>query len=249
MRANVIDFPRTSGGCSSCASRRSCVLNSGEFCDDRAGAPHASGPIARGEHIYRQGDRLEALYVLRSGSAKSYIDSEDGLEQIVAFHFPGELLGFDALGDDSHRSSVVMLETATLCRVPYQSCSSAFSRSPELWTALVRAGARQMSVAHAHGLALGQKTAVARFAGFLLDLSARFGNRGCSRVEFNLSMPRQDIANHLSLAVETVSRLFGDLQAGGIIAVDRRHVRILALDELQRTAGYPVADEPSAAGN
>ena len=55
--------------------------------------------------------------------------------------------------------------------------------------------------------------------------------------EFNLSMPRQDIANYLGMAVETVSRLFASFQSEKVIAVDRRHITILNMARLKSIVG------------
>jgi len=238
MLDNVIDFPKLAVSCGECPWAKGCVA---------AGLPRAPGtdpngqrcsaPIKRNQHAFRQGDPLEYLYVLRSGSAKTYFDNTDGLEQIVAFHYPGDLLGFDAVATGSHQTSVIALETAALCRIPFNSIESIAARTPKLWAEVMRAAARQMMEKNNHALLLGQKSAQARFASLLLYLSNRFAARGCSRSEFNLSMPRQDIANYLSLAVETVSRLFGDLQASGVIEVERRYVRILSFERLRALAG------------
>ena len=50
-------------------------------------------------------------------------------------------------------------------------------------------------------------------------------------------MPRQDIANYLGVAVETVSRLFARYQDDGVIAVDRRRISILDMDKLKLIVG------------
>ncbi len=237
MTSNIIDFPKASVTCAICPWARSCVAEGFGPGSEDTSAQRCTAPTKRGQHIIRQGDTLEYLYVLRSGSAKSYFDSSDGLEQIVAFHYPGDLLGFDAIGDGTHQTSVVALETAALCRVPYSELEQSMRESPKLWNEVMRAGARQMRDKNVHALMLGQKSAAARFASFLLDVSARLAARGCSRSEFNLSMPRQDIANYLSLAVETVSRLFGELQSSGAINVERRFVQISCFDTLRDVAG------------
>lgn len=52
--------------------------------------------------------------------------------------------------------------------------------------------------------------------------------------EFNLSMSRQDIANYLGLAGETMSRLVTSFQSRGLIIVQRRTIKLLALDRLRR---------------
>ena len=73
-------------------------------------------------------------------------------------------------------------------------------------------------------------------AALLLNLSQRYGLRGYSSIEFNLSMSRHDIANYLGLAVETVSRLFSRMQEDGMLAVRSRHVRLTDIDKLRALA-------------
>ncbi|MGE3774150.1 MAG: helix-turn-helix domain-containing protein, partial [Gammaproteobacteria bacterium] len=49
-------------------------------------------------------------------------------------------------------------------------------------------------------------------------------------------MSRQEIANYLAVAVETISRLFTDLQRRGVLEVDRRFIRIRSLEGLNDLA-------------
>jgi CRP/FNR family transcriptional regulator len=75
-----------------------------------------------------------------------------------------------------------------------------------------------------------------RIARFLLSLSARFERRGYSRQEFNLSMARRDIASHLRLATETVSRVLARFQENGIVTVNRKNILINDFDGLEQAA-------------
>lgn len=236
MAGKVVDFPAHSVACDECSWSGSCIARGLPPQTVAMPGLRCSAPLRRNAHVFRQGDDFDALYVLRSGSAKGYFDNADGLEQIVSFHYPGEILGFDALAGGQHPSSVVALETAALCRIPVQSLEALAAEAPAAWAEITRAAARQLVERNHHVLMLGQKSAQARFATLLLGLSRRFAARGLSPVEFHLSMPRQDIANYLSLAVETVSRLFGELQQAGVIDVNRRHVRIRSLEALGRIA-------------
>jgi len=57
--------------------------------------------------------------------------------------------------------------------------------------------------------------------------------RGFSANEFNLSMPRHDLANYLGLAVETLSRMFSRMQDENILTADRRNIHILDWNKLR----------------
>ena len=50
-------------------------------------------PLSRGEVLYHQGDKLNSLYAVHSGSLRSYTVTQDGTEQTLGFYLPGELVG------------------------------------------------------------------------------------------------------------------------------------------------------------
>ncbi len=75
-----------------------------------------------------------------------------------------------------------------------------------------------------------------------MSLCERFAQRGFSSREFNLSMSRHDIANHLGLALETVSRLFARFQDSRVLDVDRRHITVRDPLLLRRLAGVETAE-------
>ena len=242
---NVIQFAASASAsapgataCANCRSSTPCLVRTlpAERRDEIARYVSAVAPIPRGEHLFRQGQSMNAFYMMRAGAVKSYIDSEDGCEQVAAFHFPGDILGFDALAERRHMSSAMALETVAFCTVPFDRVLDLTTAVPGLWSALMRGAANHIVDAGQHAMLLGQRSAPARLAAFLLSLSHRFAARGCSAIEFNLPMSRQDIANYLAVAVETISRLFSDLQRRGALDVDRRFVKILQMQVLETLA-------------
>ena len=68
-------------------------------------------PLKRGEHLFRSGDSFRSLYAVRSGSLKVYTPCQDGTEQVLGFHLPGELVGLDAVEHERHVCSAKVLET------------------------------------------------------------------------------------------------------------------------------------------
>lgn len=200
-------------------------------------------PLQRKEHLYRPGDRLHALYAIRSGTVKTYTLTDDGLEQVTGFHLPGELLGLDAISDGAHPCAARALETTSICEIPFDRLQELSSRIPGLQHQLFRMMSREIQTDEHFMMLLGKKSSEARMASFLLGLSNRLGARGFSRNEFNLTMSRNDIANYLGLAVETVSRLFTRFQSAGLIRVERKLIVIDDFDGLLKVSGTHTVDD------
>ena len=76
---------------------------------------------------------------------------------------------------------------------------------------------------------LGRKTAQERLASFLLQLLQRCGHADADRPQFDLFMTRTDIADHLGLTLETVSRGLHQLKRRGVIALPTVN-RVVVLD-------------------
>lgn len=188
--------------------------------------------IRAGEHIFRESDESNALYVVRSGSVKSYLISNDGEEQVLGFYLPGDVFGLDGSPSQGCMSSAVTLETSTVCRLPIDDLDD-----NGIAERLLRLTSVQLQRDHNLVLMLARKDADGRLASFLCDLSRRYNARGYSAAALNLSMSRQDIGNYLGLAVETVSRTLTRFQESGLIKVQRREVDILDLEKLNKIAG------------
>jgi CRP/FNR family transcriptional regulator len=92
---------------------------------------------------------------------------------------------------------------------------------------------------HQLSILLSKNTAEERIAALLLSLSSRFQRRRMSGTAFSLPMARNDIANFLGLAVETVSRVFTRFQNQGVIKARGREVELMDLGALQMIARDP----------
>lgn len=193
-------------------------------------------PVARGARLFRIGDPLAELFVARTGAFKTVSLDEDGQEQVLGFHLPGELIGLDALGSGEHRCEGVALTIANVCEVPFEELSSVAAQVPGLQKQLLRVIGQSLGRDQDHAAVLVRRHAGERIAIFLHGLGERYRNIGQSDSRFTLPMSREDIANFLGLAVETVSRGFTRLRDDGLIAVTGRRVEILSPAALRRLA-------------
>jgi CRP/FNR family transcriptional regulator len=121
----------------------------------------------------------------------------------------------------------------TVCRFSFPAMATLAMRIPGIQQQLFRLMSRDIGRA---SLLAGDFSADERLAAFLVDLGARFGARGYSSTRFNLAMSRADIASHLRLATETVSRVLRRFQDDAIIRVERRSIELSAIDRLRHLA-------------
>ncbi|PSJ47871.1 transcriptional regulator FNR [Zobellella endophytica] len=227
--------------CQDCSISQLCIplgLNSDEL-DELDNIIERKKPIQKGQELFKAGEELRSLYAIRAGTVKSYTITEQGDEQITAFHLAGDLVGFDAINSGQHPSFAQALETAMVCEIPYEVLDELSGKMPRLRQQIMRLMSNEINGDQQMILLLSKKTAEERLAAFLHGLSSRYSQRGFSAREFRLTMTRGDIGNYLGLTVETVSRLLGRFQKSNLIEVDGKYIRILNLPELARLAGVP----------
>jgi len=233
--------------CSNCTLSSLCLpvsLNMTEI-DRLDNIIDKSRPLKKGEHLFRQGQPFTSLYAIRAGTIKSYSITNEGEEQITGFYFPGELVGLSGVDSGTYPVSAKVLETTTVCEIPFTRLDELAGELPELRRQIMRTMSKEIRDDQQMMLLLSKKTAEERIATFLLKLSQRFEVRGYSKTRFRLSMSRNEIGNYLGLAVETVSRIFTRFQKSGLIQVEGKEVEVVDLPELYRLSGECPAQEAS----
>jgi CRP/FNR family transcriptional regulator len=169
-----------------------------------------SRPLHRGDHLFRSGERFRSLYVVKTGSVKTYTPSEEGGEQVLGFHLPGEIIGLDAIDQDAHACSAKVLETSAICEVPFQRFEELAAAIPSLQHSMYRLLSKEIGHDAEMLLLLGKKNAEERLAAFLVSMSQRLSKRGLSPTDFYLSMSRHEIGNYLGLFVLAYALVMGE---------------------------------------
>lgn len=196
--------------------------------DERLAArPVPMWRVAKGMPLYSAGAAAQMLYVVRTGSFKSALMGEDGVEQVLGFVGAGEVLGFEGVALGRQPYSAIALEDSSVLGLPLAQVEGWRRESAVLDAALQRTLSAQFArMGLIAGLA-APVSAEARLARFVLWLSAWMEAKGQSPRRLLLRMSRRDIASLLAVAHETVSRSLSQLVQAGWLEVDGRDIVIL----------------------
>lgn len=168
--------------------------------------------LRKGEQLFDEGDEAEFFYQVVSGAIRSYKLLSDGRRQIDAFHLRGDIFGLEAGGE--HRFSAEAVGDVSVVAYRRSRLQALIEDDPAFRDKVMTATLRNLARAQAHMLLLGRKTAEEKIATFLLDMAERISK---DDEHFDLPMQRCDIADHLGLTIETVSRILSRFARSGLI--------------------------------
>jgi CRP/FNR family transcriptional regulator len=191
--------------------------------------------VKEGRELYREGEKFQFIYAVRSGTFKSGMSLADGREQVSGFYLAGELMGLDGAAHGAHSSNLIALEDSEVCAIPYGRLTEVAADNVSMQHIVSRLMSREIVREHSLMMLLGSMNAEERLAAFLLNLSQRLKARGFSATQFHLRMSRAEIGSYLGLKLETVSRTFSAFQQRRVLDVDKRHIRIIDMNALARS--------------
>jgi CRP/FNR family nitrogen fixation transcriptional regulator len=168
--------------------------------------------LAREAEIYGEKEPGQYFYKVIGGCVRTYKMLIDGRRQITAFYLPDDIFGLES-GDEYVSSAEATIDARVLV-IKRSVVVSIAERDCEMANQLWMLTNRELQRARLHALLL-VKSAPERVASFLLEMAARIQ----SGDEVELPMSRQDIADHLGLTIETVSRMLSQFEQTSAIAL------------------------------
>lgn len=193
-----------------------------------------------GTIIFEEGKPREKMYTLISGTIRLLKTLNDGRRCITGFVFPGNFLGLTDTG--KHTLTAEAITSVTLCAFEREDIDILFHDHPGIRDRFLEMARAALLRSYESQLILSRLSPVERLARFLYDLMKRMEGSHFNVSPLNLSMNRTDIADHLGLTIETVSRCFSKLKAQGAIhLISINKVEILNRELLKKLAA--ITDE------
>jgi CRP-like cAMP-binding protein len=166
----------------------------------------------RNSEIFGEDEPADYVYLVISGSVRTYKILSDGRRQVGGFYLPGDIFGLEFA--EEHTFSAEAISDAKVAVVKRSAITALADRDPAIGRELFALTGRELRRVQNRVLLL-VKSAQERVAGFLLEMAERAS--GGNTVE--LPMSRQDIADYLGLTIETVSRTLTGLESAAAIEV------------------------------
>lgn len=182
-----------------------------------------------GQTIVWAGDHLQFLGSVVSGVAALSQTMEDGRRQMVGLLLPSDFVGRP--GRDIAPFDVIAATDVTVCRFSRGPFERLLANTPSVSARLLEMTLDELDAAREWMLLLGRKTAREKIASLLAIIARRDASMHLStaagRVQFELPLSREAMADYLGLTLETVSRQISALKREGFIELEgKRRVTI-----------------------
>ncbi len=186
-------------------------------------SPHATmRHFPKNAVIVNAGDQADAIFIIRTGRVKVFLDNDDGKEVTLNTHGPGEYFGEMVLDEGPRSASVITLEASQFMVISKAEFRSFLAGNPEFAMKLISRLMHRVRALTVNVANLALLDVYGRVAGLLRELAkARDG-----RLVIAEKLTHQDIADRVGASREMVSRIIKDLVAGGYITVEKKEITI-----------------------
>jgi len=193
--------------------------------------------VARGEHLFLEGQDGDRLYVVLDGKIKLTRAAVDGRENLWSVLGPGEMFGELSLFDPRPRTATASAVTdATLAALAHDALRPWLLERPEVSMHMLQALAQRLRRANDVVADLVFTDVPGRVAKNLLDLADRFGEQERDGLHVHHDLTQEELAQLVGASRETVNKALADFAARGWLQISARSVLILDTERLRKRA-------------
>ena len=191
----------------------------------------------KGQVLFYEGTRPLGVFCINRGKVKIYKLGYDGKEQITNIARDGGLLGYKALiAEETYNVSAETLEDCTICFLPKSTFLQTLQESPEFNQRIMKQVCHELGLMTDNLTHQAQRPVRERLAITLLKLKDTYGMDAHDDGPIEINLTRDDLANMVGTATETLIRLLHEFKEDGLISTQGRKIRIEDPQGLVRTA-------------
>lgn len=181
--------------------------------------------------IYREGEYANYVYFITSGKVKSIRTNEDGKELITGIYTAGEFFGYETLLENKeHDDSAETMENSEIIFIPRDEFFDLVYTNREVSKKFIEMLSNKVSEKEQKLLNLAYNSVRQRTAEALITVSDKFNPE--AQENYELTVSRDDLANMVGTATESVIRVISDLKDEGILETRSGKIVILNKDKL-----------------
>ncbi|MCT4636088.1 MAG: Crp/Fnr family transcriptional regulator [Bacteroidales bacterium] len=189
----------------------------------------------KGDTIYHEGNRIGGCYCINKGVIKIYKTGLEGKNQIIGFAKSGDIIGYrSVLSNEAACTTTKVIEDSAVCFIPSDLLFQFVQNNSVFALNLLKITCRELEYANAYITDIAQKSVRERLAEMLLKLQDEFGESNDGYLQ--ISLTRQEFANIIGTATETVIRLFSEFKNDNLIELNMKKIKLLDVNKLRRIA-------------
>ena len=187
-----------------------------------------------GTVLFNEGDASNRVILLLSGRVKVSSISEDGHETVLGFRGAGDVLGeLAAIDGEEHLANVTIIEAGEALVLPAAGFLAALETQPGLALVLLRSIVGRLRDADRKRAEFTALDVVGRVARRLVELAERYGVSTDDGIRIDLPISQRELAGWVGSSREAVNKALQQLERGGLVTAERRHLTILDIEGLR----------------
>ena len=185
------------------------------------------------DDVYKEGSYPKGIYFVSKGKVKTYQTNEMGKELITELHKEGDFFGYlSLLQDKTHASSATTLEESEIYMIPKEDFFALIYKNAEVSRKFIEILSNNLRENEKQLVKLAYNSVRKRVAEALVKLSDKYKIEG--EQKFSMKVSREDLANLVGTATETVIRTLSDFKDEKFIEIASGKITILNYDKLAK---------------
>ena len=185
------------------------------------------------DDIYKEGAYPKGIYFISKGKVKTHQSNEYGKELITSLHKEGDFFGYlSLLQDEKYTNSATALENSEICMLPKEDFFALLYKNADVSRKFIEMLSNNLHENETQLVKLAYNSVRKRVAEALIKLSDKYKKDDDKKFSMNVS--REDLANLVGTATETVIRTLSDFKDDKYIEISGSTITILDYDRLSK---------------